>query len=218
MMFRDRTDAGRRLGSVLAGREYINPVVLGLPRGGVVVAAEVARALRAPLDVLVVRKIGAPRQPEFAIGAVTDGGEPVIVLQPDAVALTGVTDAEAAQLAQQQLALVRERERRYRAGRPVEPIVGRTVIVVDDGIATGATFLAAVECLKARRPGRVVVAAPVASAEAARLLESRADEVVILDLPPRFQAVGQFYSDFGEVTDEDVLAILAGHDVAHPGN
>lgn len=208
-MFQDRVDAGRRLGAALAGRVGAGAVVLGLPRGGVVVADQVARTLNAPLDVLVVRKIGAPRQPEFAIGAVSNGEEPVILFQPDAVALVGVTDAQAAALAQEQLALVRQREQRYRAGRPAEPVEGRTVIVVDDGIATGATFLAAVECLRARKPGRLVVAAPVASAEAARLLEAKADDVVILDIPPRFQAVGQFYSEFGEVTDEEVLAILA---------
>lgn len=209
--FIDRDDAGRRLAVALqrqhpGHRAGDDAVVLALPRGGVPVAAQVAAALGAPLGLLIVRKIGAPMQPELAMGAVASGGvvirnEPII----RAVGLPEAAFARATALAQEELAA---KEHLYGPGAAAADFAGRTVFLVDDGAATGATMRAAVAAAKARRAGRVVVALPTASEEAAAALAAEADELVCLDTPEPYFAVGYWYSDFGQVSDDEVRRLL----------
>ena len=207
MRFTDRRDAGRQLGARLEPLRGIDPIVVALPRGGVPVAAEVAARLGAPLDVLVVRKIGHPRQPELAVGALGEGG--VVVLDQDAIARLGVTrDALAAVVAREGAELAR-RVARYRGDRPRQPVRGRTVIVVDDGLATGSSAHAAIEVLRRSGAGRVVLAVPVAPANTVDALRRVADEVVCLTTPHDFRAVGPWYDDFTQVSDEDVARLLS---------
>jgi len=182
-------------------------VVLGIPRGGVVVAAEVALVLKAPLDVLVAHKIGAPGNPEFAIGAVTADG--TVLVAAWALRETGLSPAAIDELAAREVEAAVAREGRLRAGRPPLSLVGTTAILVDDGLATGATVHAAVLAARARGAARVVVAAPVASREALALLEPVADAVVVVAVPDRFHAVGQWYGSFSQVEDEAVRRLLA---------
>jgi predicted phosphoribosyltransferase len=211
--FADRVDAGRRLGEVLAADPELrdaDPVVLGLPRGGVVVAAEVAARLGAQLDVLVVRKLGVPGHEELAFGAVARGGHRV--LNPAVVAAAGVSDATIEEVTGRELAVVEAREERLRGHGTHPTVSGRTAVVVDDGVATGATLRAALDVLRAAGPARLVVAVPVAPPEAATWLREAADEVVVLEAPPDFYAVGQAYRDFGQTSDEEVAALLAGRD------
>jgi putative phosphoribosyl transferase len=211
--FRDRDDAGALLGAAVAARLAADGtapdivVVLGVPRGGVVVAAAVARAVGATLDVLVAHKISGPWDPEFALGAVTADGTTVV--EPWAGREAGMDEEALASLAQVEIGLAREREARLRAGRSAVPVSGRVAVIVDDGLATGATVHAA--CLAARALGasRVVVAAPVASREAVDLLAPACDAVVVLAVPPGFGAVGRFYERFDQVADETVIALLA---------
>ena len=207
-MFADRREAGRLLGQRLREELAVGdepPIVLGLPRGGVPVAAEVAEALGASLDVLIVRKLGAPADPELAIGAVGPGG--ATVLQPHGRAL----DPDlVARIRGRELAELERRERSYRAGRPPLDLRGRSVVLVDDGIATGATALVAVQAARVLGAARVVVAAPVAAPDAATAIEETADRVVALSTPERFWAVGRWYRDFRQTSDEEVLAALAG--------
>jgi putative phosphoribosyl transferase len=206
MRYRDRTEAGRRLAEKLApyrGRPDL--LVLGLPRGGVVVAYEVARALGAPLDVFVVRKLGAPGQEELAMGAIAGG---VRVLNPSVVELWGIPDEVIEEVARQEQRELERRERLYRGSRPPPQIAGRTVIVVDDGIATGSTMRAAVAALRALQPARIVVAAPAAAPQACELLESEADEVVCEFTPEPFYSVGLWYFDFPQNTDEEIRELL----------
>lgn len=206
--FEDRRDAGRALAAALAAyRGEPGLLVLALPRGGVPVAAEVASALGAGLDVLVVRKVGHPMQPEVAIGAIASGG--VRVRNEDVIAATGVGDDEFEAIAAREQQELARRERAYRGDRAPPAIAGRTVIVVDDGIATGATLRAALAALRGRGAARLVVAAPVAPAGMAGTLRGLADEVVVLRSPRDFQAVGAWYRDFGQVGDEEVRALLA---------
>lgn len=206
--FEDRRDAGRALAAALAAyRGEPGLLVLALPRGGVPVAAEVASALGAGLDVLVVRKVGHPMQPEVAIGAIASGG--VRVRNEDVIAATGVGDDEFEAIAAREQQELARRERAYRGDRAPPAIAGRTVIVVDDGIATGATLRAALAALRGRGAARLVVAAPVAPAGMAGTLRGLADEVVVLRSPREFQAVGAWYRDFGQVGDEEVRALLA---------
>jgi putative phosphoribosyl transferase len=207
VIFRDRTDAGRRLAELLLPMHLSDAVVLGLPRGGVPVAAEVARALAAPLDVLLVRKLGLPSHPEFARGAVGEGG--VRVINTSAAREAPITEQQLAAVEELETAELHRRAERYRAGRSRAPLDGRTAILVDDGIATGSTALAA--CLAARQLGaaRVVIATPVASAAAVHELERHADAVVPLTTPESFHAVGPFYLDFRQTSDEEVVALLA---------
>lgn len=209
-MFRDRRDAGRQLALRLAHLKGAQPpvVVLGLPRGGVVVAAEVARELGAPLDVLVVRKIGAPDQPELAIGAVTNGEHPQTVLNQDLLALAGVDDAYIKAESARQLAEVRRRQSRYRLGRPPVPIENRCVIVVDDGIATGATVKAGLMALRQSPVSKLILAVPVAPAETLAEIQPLVDQIECLSIPPNFIAVGRSYEDFNQTSDEEVMAIL----------
>lgn len=206
MRFRDRRDAGRRLARRLKSLRAQRPVVLGLPRGGVPVAAEVAAGLGVPLDVLVVRKIGLPQQPELGVGAVGEGGVSVF---DDAVLDTlGLTRADLADVVRRETREVNRRIRRYRGERPPAAMAGRTVVLVDDGVATGSTVRAAVEILRRRHADRIVVAAPVGSARAITALAGVADEVVCLQSPAYFRAIGEFYDDFAQLSDAEVIAIL----------
>ncbi|MCL4741232.1 MAG: hypothetical protein KJZ54_03425 [Phycisphaerales bacterium] len=209
MRFRDRRDAGRTLARELDRFAAEAPVVLALPRGGVVVGAEIAAALRAPLDAVVVRKIPAPRSPELALGAVCETGGEQVHLDPRTVRETGAPDEYLRAESRRQLDEVRRREALYRAGRPPVPIAGRTVIVVDDGVATGSTALVALRAARRAGAARVVLAVPVASPDAVRALAREADDVVALATPPDFFAVGQFYDDFAQTTDDEVVRLLA---------
>ncbi len=205
--FKDRHDAGRRLAALLEQSRREHPVVVGIPRGGVPVAAEVARALDAPLDVAVVRKIGAPQNPEYAIGALAEGG--VHVLSEDAVRALKLTEGERAALIARVEGELEQRLRRYRGDRAPIELTGRTAILVDDGLATGRSALAAVRSLRRRGAARVVLAVPVAARESARLLGGEADEVVCVEMPADLWAVGYWYRDFSPTTDAEVAALLA---------
>ncbi len=183
-------------------------MVFGLPRGGVVVAAEVAEALRSPLDVLVVRKLGAPHQPELAIGAVTDGDQPQRILNGELIRRLSVDQAYLDSEIAAQLDEVRRRQWLFRRGRPALPIRGRTVVVVDDGIATGATVRAGIICLRRSEPRHLILAVPVAPPETVESLRGEVDELICLHTPASFKAVGAFYVDFRQTSDEEVVALL----------
>ncbi|MGI8806696.1 MAG: phosphoribosyltransferase [Acidimicrobiales bacterium] len=208
MGFRDRVDAGRilaaRLGH-LAGRGDL--LVLALPRGGVPVAHEVAQALDAPLDVLLVRKLGVPGQPELAMGAIAGGG--VRVLHQAVVDALGLTAGAIDAVAQREGAELARREQAYRGGRPPLHLAGRTVVLVDDGLATGSTMRAAVASVRAQLAGRIVVAVPVGARETCEALAGEADEVVCAHMPRSFVAVGQWYDDFSPTNDDQIRALLA---------
>lgn len=210
--FQDRRAAGRLLAARLSTDPPENPVVLGLPRGGVPVAVEVAHALGAPLDVLVVRKVGVPWRQELAMGAV--GEEGAAVRNQDIIAAAGIDEVTIRAAEGRQRAEVERRAQAFRAGRPPEPLTARTVIVVDDGIATGATMRAACAIARARGASRVVVAVPVAAPESLAALAGEdppaADEIVCLLVPADFMAVGMHYVDFRQTTDEEVVQLLAG--------
>ena len=213
MPFIDRMDAGRRLAKALAHYTAQRPVVLALPRGGVPVAAEVATVLDAPLDLILVRKIGVPFQPELAMGAVVDGGKPVIVRNEDVISLAGVSEREFNATCDQQLAEIERRRKLYLGNRPHPQIAGLTVIVVDDGIATGATTRAALQAIRMRKPSKLVLAVPVAPTESLKELRGEADEIICLEDYEDFGAIGLFYSDFRQVSDTEVIEILARHPV-----
>ncbi|SDF91675.1 Predicted phosphoribosyltransferase [Blastococcus aurantiacus] len=207
--FADRRDAGRALGARLAGTVPGDVVVLGLPRGGVVVAAGVAAALGAPLEVLLVRKLGLPRQPELAMGAVAAIGEAVETVRTDHVlTAAGIDDATFAAVRDRELVELRRREAAYRGDRPPVDLAGRTVVLVDDGLATGATVRAALQVLAGRRPARTVVAVPVGSPAAVRELSALADEVVCLFAPATLRAVGGAYGSFAQTSDDEVRRVL----------
>jgi putative phosphoribosyl transferase len=205
--YADRADAGRHLAAALAGYRRPGVVVLGLPRGGVPVAAEVAAALDAPLDVVVVRKLGVPRQPELAFGAIGEGQ--VRVLNDTVLRRTGLGPAEVAAVEAAQRAELRRRLEKYRGGRPGLPLAGRVALIVDDGFATGATARAAALVARAQGAQTVVLAAPIGSADTVGRLREVADEVVCPGAPPGFEAVGQGYADFRQTSDEQVCALLA---------
>jgi putative phosphoribosyl transferase len=207
--FVDRRDAGRRLAerlADLAGGHAAGIVVLGLPRGGVPVAAEVAAALHAPLDVLIVGKVGVPGHEELALAAVAADGH--IAANPSVIAAAGLTAGEVADLADQQVRALARRASDLRGGRAAEALAGRTVVIVDDGMATGATMRVAVEVAHGAAPRAIVAAVPVAAAEAAAALAQDVDRFECLLTPPGFRAVGPWYADFTQVSDAEVRALL----------
>jgi putative phosphoribosyl transferase len=207
MEFLDRHDAGRRLASELEPYAQERPVIVALPRGGVPVAFEVARALDAPLDILAVRKLGAPGNPELGVGAVAEDGTGV--LDPHSAGMLGMTQDTLDTTIALESRELRRRVERYRDGRPSIPVRGRTVIIVDDGLATGLTDLAAVRALRKRGADHIVVAVPVGSGAAVSMLAEEADRIVCLKVPPRLLGVGRWYRDFTPVSDEQVMALLA---------
>jgi putative phosphoribosyl transferase len=207
-LFSDRRDAGKRLAQALAQYRESNPVVLALPRGGVPVGFEVAKALEAPLDVLIVRKIGAPGHPELGIGAVIDGSEPQLVLNEDVIRQVRPPAAYIEAEKRRQLAEIERRRRRYVGDRPTTPIAGRTVIVVDDGIATGGTMKAALRGLAGSNPARLVLAVPVAPTDSLAELAGACDDAVCLATPEPFYAVGAHYRDFTQTEDDEVIRLL----------
>lgn len=207
-LFRDRVDAGKRLAASLQQYRGKNCVVLALPRGGVPVAAQVAQALDAPLDLLLVRKIGAPSHPELAVGSVIDGGSPIIVRDHELLRLTGTSERAFDEICAEELAEIERRRKFYLGGRDPVPVAGRTAIVVDDGLATGNTMRAALQAARLRRPRELVMAVPVAPPEAIAEFRGAADAIVCLATPRPFGAVGQFYADFAPTRDAEVIALL----------
>ena len=207
-MFSDRRQAGRQLAAALKPLKLENPIVLALPRGGVPVAFEVAQALGAPLDVVMVRKIGAPGHAELGLGAVVDGSDPQLVLNDEIVELLapdpGYVEAEK----RRQLKEIERRKRLYRGERPPVPVEGRVLIVIDDGIATGGTVKAVLRALAPARPSRRILAVPVAPKESIDMLAPEADDVVCLATPEPFFAVGTHYRDFRQTTDTEVVDLL----------
>ena len=208
MVFHDRTDAGRQLARALLKYKGQHPVVLALPRGGVPVAAEVASVLDAPLDLVLVRKIGVPNQPELAMGAVTDGKVPAVVRNNDIIELCGISDQSFDSVCREELAEIERRRQRYIGDRPRAEVEGKVAIIVDDGIATGATTLAAIKAVRSRKPRELVLAVPVAPFDSIKRLHSEVDAIVCLDTPRDLGAIGYFYEDFRQVDDEKVIATL----------
>ncbi|MGH9687267.1 MAG: phosphoribosyltransferase [Candidatus Acidiferrales bacterium] len=207
MAFADRADAGRQLAAKLtgyAGRPDV--LVLGIPRGGVAVAFEVAQALRAPMDVFLARKLGVPGQEELAFGALARGG--VRVLDRDLIAELNISDAEIERITQSVKSELERREQAYRDGQPSLDVAGKTAVLVDDGIATGSSTMAAIQTLRQLRPARLVLAVPVAPASSSKRLREQVDEIVCVSAPERFYAIGQFYGNFAQVTDEEVIELL----------
>jgi predicted phosphoribosyltransferase len=212
-VFKDRREAGRLLADALRRFMGLDPIVLALPRGGVPVAYEIATALRAPLAVFIVRKLGVPGHRELAMGALASGG--VRVMSEDIVRQLRIpASAIEAVVAEEQVELER-RERLY-SSKPVPPLTGRTVVLVDDGLATGATMRAAVRAVRGQRPSRIVVAVPVGAADTCRALRAEADEVVCLRTPEPFQAVGLWYRRFDQTTDDEVRALLEASNDGQP--
>jgi putative phosphoribosyl transferase len=211
MLFADRDEAGRVLADEItrlcpAAPGEQRPLVLALPRGGVPVAAPVAARLGADLDVVVARKIGAPGRPEYGIGAIAEDGPPSFDI--DALDALGLTESGLADTVAAERAELARRIQRYRGDRPLPSITGRTVIVVDDGLATGVTAVATLRWLRLRAPARLILALPVCAAAARDLVDAEADQVLCLHMPPLFRAVGQWYDDFGQLTDADVDRVL----------
>jgi predicted phosphoribosyltransferase len=212
VIFQDRSDAGRRLAARLSEYAGSDTRVLALPRGGVPVAYEVSRALNAPLDVFVVRKIGAPGREELAIGAIASGG--VRVLHEETIDALGVDPAVVDAITQRELLELRRREEAYRGGLPAPDVHARTVILVDDGLATGASMHAAILALRRRGPRSVVVAVPLAPADTCVMLQPYVDDLVVLAMPQPFRGVGAWYDDFSQISDEEVRRLL--RDARHP--
>lgn len=208
MTFADRDEAGVLLAERLVEMNPTDPLVLALPRGGVPVGAQIARRLDAPLDVAFVRKLGSPDEPELAIGAVADGDSPETVLNARLVEELGVTEDYIRSAVARELAVLEQRRLDYADLRPAAEPAGRTVIVVDDGVATGMTMQAALRSIRRRGPVRVIAAVPVASREAVAMLRQEADDVICLNVPRRFGSVGSFYRAFEQVSDADVARLL----------
>jgi putative phosphoribosyl transferase len=207
MSFRDRADAGRRLAELLTTHHGWDPVVLALPRGGVPVAAEVADVLATPLDVILVRKLGLPQQPELAMGAIGEHG--VRVLNDEVIDAAGTTPTVVAEVERRERTELEARAVRYRSGRAPQPIRARTVIVVDDGMATGSTARAAIQVARQQGVAEVVLAVPVAPSRTVDELAALADLVVCVEMPSHFGAVGQFYDDFSPTSEDEVIRLLA---------
>lgn len=208
MPFLDRSDAGRRLARALSDYKKLRPVILALPRGGVPVAAEVASALEAPLDLILVRKIGAPMDPELAMGAVVDSAEPIVVRNDDVIRLAGVTESEFNAARRKELAEIERRRVRYLAGSARADVAGQVVIVIDDGVATGATMMVALRWVRSKKAREVVAAAPVAPPSTVEELREVADRVICPNIIEPFYAIGAFYGNFSQVSDEEVEEIL----------
>ena len=208
MPFKNRSDAGRKLAKALASYKEQQPVILALPRGGVTVAVEIAAALNAPLDLILVRKIGVPFQPELAMGAVVDGGAPIIVRNEDVIRLAGIDESEFKAICDSELAEIDRRRQRYLGSRQRADISGHTAIVIDDGIATGATTRAALRATRMRNPEKLVLAVPVAPTSAVAELRSEADDVICLEDHEFFGAIGAYYADFNQVSDDEVIEVL----------
>jgi putative phosphoribosyl transferase len=206
MRFQDRTDAGQRLATELAGRNLEAPVVVALPRGGVPVAYEIARALAAPLDVLVARKLGAPGHPELAIGAIAEGGGFYLNLQ--LATQLGVTESYVQEVARAERSEMERRSVAYRDSKPPLDVHDRTTIIVDDGLATGATMIAAVRSLRKREPRATVVAVPVCAPDTEALIRSEVVDVVCAMAPRNFRAVGVWYEEFHQTSDDEVIELL----------
>ncbi|HVW11969.1 MAG TPA: phosphoribosyltransferase [Bryobacteraceae bacterium] len=205
--FVDRVEAGRLLGANLATRKFpARTIVLALPRGGLPVGAGVADALKAPLDVVVVRKLGVPWQGELAMGAIAQGA---IVLDPQLIHSLKISDVDLAPAIAREIKEAKRREKLYRGDRPPLNLRGRTVVIVDDGLATGSTMLAAIRAVRTMQPRRIVVAVPVGSLSACRRVRAEADECICLAIPEPFSAVGEWYVDFRQVTDDDAQEILS---------
>jgi putative phosphoribosyl transferase len=216
MPFSNRVEAGRQLAKALTAYKQQHPVVLALPRGGVPVAAEIAASLEAPLDLVLVRKIGVPFQPELAMGAVVDGREPLVVRNENVIELTGVSEADFAAIRDQELAEIERRRKLYLGDRPHPEIKGHTAIVVDDGIATGATTRAALRALRLREPRKLVLAVPVAPTQSLTKLRDDADDIVCLEDYEDFGAIGFYYADFRQTSDTQVIELLAQAKAAAP--
>lgn len=212
--FHDRAEAGRALAAALAAEDWPDPVVLALPRGGVPVAVEVARALGAPLDLVMVRKIGAPGQPELAVGAVVDGATPRIVTNPGFAAQCGPSPGDVDAMARRELAEIARRRALYLRGCAPVPLAGRTAIAVDDGVATGATMRAALRALRRPGPARLVLAVPVAPRDTAAALQAEVDALVCLHRPTPFGGVGAHYDLFPQIPDAEVARLIARADRA----
>jgi len=211
-MFTDRTDAGRQLADLVEGHDVDADLVLAIPRGGLPLGRAVADELSVPLDIVVARKMGAPHNPELAIGAVAADGSAWI--NDELVADLGVDEAYVEEKRREEATNAREKAERYRGDRPEPDLADKTVVVVDDGVATGATAIACLRHVAAAGAERVVLAVPVGAPDTVERLGSEADEVLCVETPPHFQAVGQFYDDFGQVTDEEAMAYLEREDDA----
>ena len=209
MTFKNRSDAGRKLARALIGYKDQHPVILALPRGGVVVAAEIAAELDAPLDLVLVRKIGVPAQPELAMGAVVDGEPPIVVHNEDVMQLAGVDELDFTLVCNRELAEIERRRQRYLGNRERIDIAGRIAIIIDDGIATGATTRAALHATRMRKPKKLVLAVPVASTDILGSMRAEADDIICLEDHAMFGAIGYFYSDFHQISDQEVIDILA---------
>lgn len=209
MTFQDRSDAGRQLARTLAGYREERPVILALPRGGVPVAAEVAVALSADLDLVFVRKVGLPHHPELAMGAIVDGGSSTVVRNEDVISAAGITRKQFDAACQRELAEIERRRRLYVGIRPRINVTGRVAIVVDDGIATGATTRAALQATRACKPSRLILAVPVGPTATVESLHADADDVVCLEHHEEFGALSLFYSDFRQVTDNEVIQTMS---------
>lgn len=207
-LFLDRQDAGRQLAERIAVLSLRSPLVLALPRGGVPIAAEIAKALEAPLDLLLVRKIGVPWQPELAVGAVVDGGNPRTIINDNVARVTHISEADIAVFAKTQLGEIERRRNLWLAGREHVPVAGRTAIVVDDGVATGASVRVALDAIKLQQPARTLLAVPVVVDYVADSLRAVCDDLICLAAPSDLAAVGQFYKDFHQLTDDEVKRLL----------
>jgi putative phosphoribosyl transferase len=215
LFFRDRVDAGRQLATRLETLDRDGLIALGLPRGGVVIASEVAAALGIPLDVIVVRKLGVPFQPELAMGAIGEDG--IRVIDQRVVRAAGISERRIKTVEERERVELARRAQRFRGGRPRLDLSGATALILDDGIATGSTARAAVEVARKLGANCVVVAAPVTSAEAARTLSDVADQVVYLAAPPGFLAIGEFYADFSPTSDTEVVKLLESSQTGRTG-
>jgi putative phosphoribosyl transferase len=209
MFFEDRTDAGKKLLPEITKLGLKDPVVIALPRGGVVVAKQIADGLRAPLDILLVRKLGTPFNPELAVGAIVEGEPPFIHINQDLKKILKVTDDYLKTEEKMQLQVIARQSATYRKGRTRSSVKDKAVILVDDGVATGATIYAAIKALLSQKPSRFVVAFPVAPPDTVKEISKEVKEVVCLSTPADFQAVGQFFRNFAEVTDAEVVELLS---------